>query len=68
MIEYIENNSHKKGKIKDIEVIRGISDKTDEEAVRVLELYDRWEIAKSRGIDVDARFSLPINIINGERR
>jgi antitoxin component YwqK of YwqJK toxin-antitoxin module len=58
----------KKGKIKDIEVIRGISDKTDEEAVRVLELYDRWEIAKSRGIDVDARFSLPINIINGERR
>lgn len=58
----------KTGKIKDIEVIRGISEETDAEAVRVLKLYDKWEIAKSRGIDVDARFSLPINIMNGGRR
>lgn len=54
----------KKGTIKDVEIIQGIEEKTDLEAIRVVQLYNKWEIALSRGIKVACSYSMPINITN----
>lgn len=58
----------KKGTLKDIEIIRGITDETDEEAIRVIQLYDKWQVAQSRGIDIDETYTFPISIIGEGNR
>lgn len=50
----------RKGKIKNIRVIRGIGGGCDEEAVRVVGLMPRWNPGKQNGTAVSVYFTLPI--------
>jgi len=53
----------KNGFIKEIKILKGLSEKTDAEALRVLNLYKKkWKSGKSRGIDVDIKYGLPIQV------
>ena len=52
----------KTGVIDDIKIYRGVNQELNEEAIRVLENYGKWETGKFRGIDVNVKHSLPIVI------
>lgn len=53
----------KEGFIKDIKILRGLNEEIDNEALRVVGLYNKkWKAGKSRGIDVDVKYACPINI------
>ncbi|MCF0056724.1 M56 family metallopeptidase [Dyadobacter sp. CY356] len=49
------------GEIGEIQVLKGIGHGCDEEAVRVLSLFPKWEPAKQDGVPVNVRYNLPIN-------
>lgn len=49
------------GEIGEIKVLKGIGHGCDEEAVRVLSLFPKWEPAKQDGVPVNVRYNLPIN-------
>lgn len=48
------------GSITDIELIRGIGDGCDEEALRLVKNMPKWRPGTSNGRDVDVRYNLPI--------
>lgn len=53
----------KNGEINEIEVLKGIDNELDKEAIRVLNLYSDWQPGKYRGINVRVLYSLPISIV-----
>lgn len=52
----------KEGKITDIKVIKGLGYGLDEEAIRVLSLYDDWNPALQRGRRVRCSYNIPISL------
>ncbi|HRY33983.1 MAG TPA: energy transducer TonB [Bacteroidales bacterium] len=50
----------RKGRIRDITVLKGIGMGCDEEAVRVVKNMPRWHAGKQAGKTVDVRFTLPV--------
>lgn len=51
----------KNGFIKDIKILRGLSENIDKEALRVVNGYkEKWKGGKSRGIAVDTKYAFPI--------
>jgi len=53
----------KDGSINEVEVIKGIDEKSDKEAVRVLNSYADWQPGKYRGMYVRVLYTLPITIL-----
>jgi TonB family protein len=49
------------GEIADVKVLKGIGYGCDEEAVRVLSKFPKWEPGKQNGSPVNVRYNLPIN-------
>ena len=54
----------KDGSISTIELIRGVHEKLDNEAIRVVKLLKEWNPCKYRGVPVRDTFVLPINLKN----
>ncbi len=50
----------KKGEIRDIEVLRGVNEAIDNEAIRVLKAMPNWKPGKQRGKKVRVSYMLPI--------
>ncbi len=50
----------RKGRIRDITVLKGIGMACDEEAIRVVKNMPRWHPGKQAGKTVDVRFTLPV--------
>jgi antitoxin component YwqK of YwqJK toxin-antitoxin module len=57
----------KDGSINDIELLKGIDPKMDEEAIRVLKNYGNWLPGKTKGINCSLSYFLPITIQSGFR-
>jgi len=53
----------KKGEIKKIEVLRGVNDAIDQEAIRVLKAMPNWKPGKQHGKAVNVRYNLPIKFL-----
>ncbi len=51
---------NKKGEIKNIEVVRGVNDLLDKEAIRVLKAMPKWKPGKQRGKPVKVILNMPI--------
>ncbi len=51
---------NKKGEIKNIEILRGVSPTIDAEAIRVLKEMPKWKAGKQRGKPVSVKFHMPI--------
>ncbi|MBN1117436.1 MAG: TonB family protein [Bacteroidales bacterium] len=51
----------KEGKVIDAQVVRGISDELDNEALRVVSTIPDWTPAKNDGKNVSVKFTFPIN-------
>jgi TonB family protein len=49
------------GEVANIQVLKGIGYGCDEEAIRVLSLFPKWQPAKQDGVPVNVKFNLPIN-------
>lgn len=49
------------GAIKDVCILRSLSDSIDKEAVRVVNLMPRWSPAKQSGKPVSVQYNLPVN-------
>lgn len=52
----------KNGEIGEIEILKGINSKLDNEAIRVVNSYNDWQPGKMRGVNVRVLYSLPITI------
>ncbi|UII19194.1 energy transducer TonB [Fulvivirga ligni] len=63
-VQFIVNSN---GTLTDFEVIKGIGQGCDEEAVRVLKKAEPWNPGKQRGKPVKVRMVLPINFVYKER-
>jgi antitoxin component YwqK of YwqJK toxin-antitoxin module len=57
----------KDGSINDIEILKGIDPKMDEEAIRVLKGYGNWLPGKFKGVNFTVSYTLPITILSGSR-
>ncbi len=57
---YLKFLVNKKGEIKDVEVMRGVSPRIDKEAVRVVQAMPNWKPGKQRGKAVDVSFNFRI--------
>jgi protein TonB len=53
----------KKGEIKKIEILRGVNDAIDQEAIRVLKAMPKWKPGKQHGKAVNVRYNLPIKFL-----
>ncbi len=58
---YVEFVIDKKGKIKNIEILKGVDPLLDEEAMRVVRSMPDWEPGTQRGKLVNVSYRLPIN-------
>lgn len=59
VLQFIVN---KEGKIEQIEVIKGLNNDLNQEAIRLLKKYPDWEIGEFRGIIVKTHYKIPISI------
>ena len=50
----------KDGGVTGINVLRGVDERLDKEAVRVIKLMPKWEPGKQRGKPVRVQYNLPI--------
>ena len=50
----------KDGTIFDVEILRGLDDRIDNDVVRIIETMPKWTPAKQRGRPVCIRFNMPI--------
>lgn len=55
----------KDGSIRDVEVVRGVEESLDKEAVRVVSSMPNWIPGKQSGKNVNCKFFIPINFFNG---
>lgn len=53
----------KKGEVKNIEVRKKLCGPCDQEAIRLVKLLKKWKPAKSRGQNVNVRYTLPLRIV-----
>ncbi|MCE6988692.1 M56 family metallopeptidase [Dyadobacter sp. CY323] len=49
------------GNISEVEVLKGIGYGCDDEAVRVLKMFPKWQPGRQNGIPVNVKYNLPIN-------
>lgn len=60
---FISFTVDKNGYIKEVKIARGLSEELDTEALRVFNSYTKkWQSGKSRGIDVDVKYTCPVSI------
>jgi TonB family protein len=52
---------HEDGSINNVEILRGIGESADQEAIRVVQNSPKWEPGKQRGRQVKTRMRLPIS-------
>ena len=57
---YVQFVIWKDGSVKDVNVIRGVHQSLDNEAVRVIKMMPNWKPGIQRGKPVNTRFTLPI--------
>lgn len=57
---YLDFEVNKRGKIRNVSVLRGVNADLDSEAVRVVKLMPDWVPGKQRGKAVDVQMTLPI--------
>jgi len=50
----------KEGDVTNAEIIRGVDDALDEEALRIVNAMPRWKPGRDKGENVNVRFTLPI--------
>ena len=62
---YLKFTVTRKGEIKDIEILRGVSNRIDKEAIRVLKAMPKWSPGKQRGraVDVSLNFNVKFELI-----
>ncbi|PIQ16085.1 MAG: hypothetical protein COW67_04875 [Flavobacteriales bacterium CG18_big_fil_WC_8_21_14_2_50_32_9] len=53
----------KKGKIKDVKVVRGVDPLLDNEALRVVSTMPKWKAGKHQGKKVNVLYNLPISFV-----
>lgn len=58
---YVNFVISKKGKIKKINILRGVNKLLDREAIRVVKMMPDWKPGKQRGKTVEVSYNLPIN-------
>ena len=58
---YLRFTVGKDGKVKNIQVLRGVSPEIDAEAIRVLKAMPAWEPGEQRGKKVEVQMTLPIH-------
>lgn len=58
---YLQFVVNKKGEIKDVEILRGVSPLIDKEALRVVSSMPNWTPGKQRGKTVSVMYNLPIS-------
>lgn len=54
---------NKDGSIQDVEVLRGVNERLDAEAVRVVKSMPAWTPGEMNGIPVRSRFQLPVKFV-----
>ncbi len=59
---YVRFVVHKDGKAGNFEIMRGINDRMDTEAIRVLSMMDKWSPAKLNGKPVKVSYMIPIRL------
>ncbi len=57
IVEFVVDN---KGKVRDIEVIRGVDEELDAQVVKVIQASPKWKPAQLHGKDVSVRLSVPV--------
>jgi len=57
---YVQFVIWKDGSVRDVEVIRGVCQSLDNEAIRVIKMMPNWGPGIQRGVAVNARYTLPI--------
>ena len=58
---YVSYIIDKDGSLRDIKIIKGISQEIDEEAMRVIKLMPKWIPGMQDGIAVQVQYNIPIN-------
>ena len=58
---FINFTVDRKGKLRDLKIVRGIGSGCDEEVIRVLKLSPDWTPGKVYGIPVDISYTIPIS-------
>ncbi|MCX6231044.1 MAG: energy transducer TonB [Bacteroidetes bacterium] len=64
---YISFIVEKDGSLTNINILRGIQNKFDQEAIRVIKLMPKWIAGEQKGKKVRVRYNLPIKFINVEK-
>ena len=49
-----------KGKVKDVQIVKGLDDEIDANVVKVISASPKWKPAKIGGREVSVRISIPI--------
>ena len=62
-IVYVKFVVDKKGKVGDVQVLRGIGGGCDKEAVRVVKTMPDWTPGKQRGKTVSVYYNLPVRFV-----
>lgn len=50
----------KEGDVKDVEVLRGVNELLDAEAVRVVSASPKWEAGSQNGVPVAVKYTFPV--------
>lgn len=58
---YVDFIVSKKGKIKDVKIVKGVHKVLDEEAMRVIRKMPKWTPGEHEGEKISVRYTLPIN-------
>lgn len=51
------------GKIRDVEIVKGVSDSLDKESMRVIKAMPKWTPGRKDGKAVAVRYNLPISFV-----
>jgi len=65
---YVKFVIEKDGSITQVEVVRGVTEVLDEEAMRIIKMMPKWIPATQRGKAVATRFTMPIKFSLGDKK
>ncbi len=51
------------GKVREVEVVKGVSESLDQESMRVIKMMPKWTPARKDGKAVASRYNLPISFV-----
>ena len=62
---YVEFDVDKKGKIKNVKIIKSIHSAIDAEVIRVVKEMPKWSPGTKQGKPVDMKYTIPFNVYYG---